>query len=214
MEACLETLECPVCKRRYYEQYLKGHPCKGEKLPHTCQTCRKSFSTLDNLAAHKTIFHSNSCFICKKKFERKCDVDKHIPEAHLITTDDGKKKYPCPYTSKCKELFNERYYLKTHIAWSHEGVKPFQCDFCGQCYLEKDQLEAHTTRLHSEKTCHVCKSVFPDMKKFKLHFAIEHDGIKPFICAVCEEKFISRAMWKQHLHDANHKLVVAKTGFV
>ena len=133
-------------------------------------------------------------------------MDKNEPSKYNtffeISSDDGKKRYPCP---NCTEIFPARNYLKSHLAWSHEGRKPFQCDVCSQCYLESEQLELHKKNIHSEKTCHVCKSVLPDLKRYKVHFAIEHDGIKPLICAVCDEKFISRTSWKQHLHDANHR---------
>ena len=50
--------------------------------------------------------------------------------------------------------------------------------------------------------------VLPDQKKLKTHIAIVHEGKIAFKCPVCDENFISRQDWKDHVIFFRHFQII------
>ena len=64
--------------------------------------------------------------------EARTFLKKHIEEVH------GDKKHQC---SDCGEIFQTQYKLETHIVYTHDRSKLFNCSICNSDFRTKQALE-------------------------------------------------------------------------
>ena len=89
-------------------------------------------------------FDSNmpySCKICQISFQKKRDQ-----RTHITVFQSGKRYMRC-CACDVKFSWGNFRHLKSHISAVHEG-KSCRCNFCGECFTEKEELEEHEASVH------------------------------------------------------------------
>ncbi|XP_023230633.1 zinc finger protein 676-like [Centruroides sculpturatus] len=175
-------IKCKVCKsefsnKRQFLEHLKENP-KCEKF--TCDECRKQFTRISSLKAHKLIIHSN-----EKKFKcEECDFS----TGHKSSLRKHKNKHSKTEVYKCS-------YCKFSTIWK---------DSLNDHFLLKHSKEPNITEklpprfLDLEKyQCKVCSKLFSTPFALKRHER-KHTGEKPFQCDYCFRKFTRQENLNQH----------------
>lgn len=103
--------------------------------PYKCDRCNESFSTIQHLQNHQSIFHSKnfSCSLCSLSYFKKKELDRHILSIH---TDI---KYNC---SKCSKSFSRKDKLLRHEK-IHLIPQFFNCALCAAVFIKEHLLELH-----------------------------------------------------------------------
>lgn len=103
-----------------------------------CHQCPKRFSSLDAYKTHVSIAHIGSrvfqCKICFKKFNRKRELDRHVP------IHSGMKPFSC---NQCDKTFTRRDKLVKHEQTHECLVANMPCIECGATFEKKPDLVAH-----------------------------------------------------------------------
>ena len=74
------------------------------------------------------------CNICRKEFDSKRYVKRHIAVVH-----EGKKPYSC---TTCKKEFESKHNVMRHVDSVHKGLK-FKCLHCDKSYTDNYRLKKH-----------------------------------------------------------------------
>lgn len=139
-----------------------------------CDICDYTTPTKGTMINHMNMrhkFEASECHICKKFYVNAMKLKKHL-RSHFEN-----EKYEC---SLCARKFNTYTVLCSHIE-RHHKMKKTQitslCDFCGEEYLSKVQLENHLIRFHSGAYgCFMtdCNRRFCSQTNRKLHYLLYH----------------------------------------
>ncbi|XP_034112476.1 serendipity locus protein H-1 [Drosophila albomicans] len=182
---------------------------------------------LDNpqlVSTHKAAAHrlriTYNCTECQREFELLAGLKKHLKTHRSEVRKDTWKK--CPDCGKC---------LKLGSMWMHRKIhsdnKKYQCDICGQKFVQKINL-THHARIHSSEKpyecpecqkrfqershlqrhqkyhaqtrsyrCEKCGKMYKTERCLKVHNLV-HLEQRPFACNVCDKSFISNSKLKQH----------------
>ncbi|KAH8312107.1 hypothetical protein KR044_009418 [Drosophila immigrans] len=182
---------------------------------------------LDNqqlVSTHKAAAHrlriTYNCSECQREFELLAGLKKHLKTHRSEVRKDTWKK--CPDCGKC---------LKLGSMWMHRKIhsdnKKYQCDICGQKFVQKINL-THHARIHSSEKpyecpecqkrfqershlqrhqkyhaqtrsyrCEKCGKMYKTERCLKVHNLV-HLEQRPFACTVCDKSFISNSKLKQH----------------
>ncbi|KAM9375542.1 uncharacterized protein KZ484_008118 [Pholidichthys leucotaenia] len=100
--------------------------------------------------------------------------------------------------SFCGEHFLNREDLIVHRA-SHTGESPIQCSLCGKSFVNKTTLSIHM-RIHTgEKpyACPQCGKRFTQNGSLKIHLRT-HSGEKPYTCSQCTASFNNPSNLRRH----------------
>ena len=150
---------CEVCQKAFgnLPQHKK---LIHEKIRYSCDTCPKSFSTLQWLKIHIDSSHRGITFECEhcgKKFNDKRGYKRHAKKYHLNehfqTEAKGTKpkskndrKFPC---DSCQRVFNSRPGLKHHKQVVHEKLR-FSCADCLKTFTSKQSFTKHRCETANE----------------------------------------------------------------
>ncbi|VVC93795.1 unnamed protein product, partial [Leptidea sinapis] len=77
----------------------------------------------------------------------------------------------------------------------------FPCRLCGQVFLDSAQYDEHNRYMHPKlkpHQCSVCAKRFTQQGGLQQHMRM-HTGIRPFICSFCSKTFTQKAGLDQHL---------------
>ena len=216
-------LECMLCYAVFIEpKKLKQHKAKvhGESLPFQCGTCRATFKDNGHLNRHIKIVHegekSHVCHYCEKSFAEKSTMQRHVSAIH-----EKKKPHAC---NLCEKAFGYKSALVSHIKNVHEGLRPHKCPICPASFVDKRTLQTHvdTQHLGKEKEdrviCELCNCSFYSKYTLDAHIKKVHEGIKPFECEHCDEKFGSKdnltRHFERHHSEPKNKITDKATSFV
>lgn len=76
------------------------------------------------------------------------------------------------------------------------GNKPFKCEACGKKFREKSNWTSHL-RIHSGKSkkWNIIQSLG---YKFDTEFGISFSGERPFVCQICDARFVEKIALVRH----------------
>ncbi|XP_047541971.1 zinc finger protein 267-like [Vanessa atalanta] len=241
-EECEQS--CVICNENFTDSFsLYKHNLIHLKVPlirrklFMCDACPAFYKKKKDLQNHILLTHQpkrlyygdelitkslHKCQICEKTFAYKSWFD-HIKNVH------GQLKLKC---EKCNLTFKCERYLKRHILYTHEGVKPpwryhkvksaniktyIQCEICPARFTNKNSLTTHIRNCHSEKKfqCKICKSILKSKSYLLTHInRVHYDDGKLHCCDVCGKIFKSPRYVRVHIknsHSSQKKYKKKKT---
>ncbi|KAG7229398.1 hypothetical protein INR49_012789 [Caranx melampygus] len=179
-------LECQYCgKLFWYKVHFNVHVRTHTKEhSHYCTKCSYSSITKSSLKRHQIQKHSGLLLPCSNPGCKYTTPDKYKLQAHLRTHQEQGKSAACPV---CQHSYPE-HKLKHHIKTSHPDTLPVQ----GKGLMVQ----------RAEK-CPYCDSYFlKNSSDFQQHIWA-HQGLKPYVCTVCDYAGRSKSNLKTHMNRHN-----------
>uniref|UniRef100_A0A8C9XWH9 Zinc finger and AT-hook domain containing n=1 Tax=Sander lucioperca TaxID=283035 RepID=A0A8C9XWH9_SANLU len=179
-------LECQYCGKLFwykvhYNVHVRTHT---KEHSHYCSKCSYSSITKSSLKRHQIQKHSGLLLPCSNLGCKYTTPDKYKLQAHLKTHQEQGKSLTCPV---CQNSYPE-HRLKHHIKTSHPDTLPMQ----GKGLMVQ----------RAEK-CPYCDSYFlKNSSDFQRHIWA-HQGLKPYVCSVCDYAGRSRSNLKTHMNRHN-----------
>ncbi|KAI3360855.1 hypothetical protein L3Q82_013075 [Scortum barcoo] len=179
-------LECQYCGKLFwykvhYNVHVRTHT---KEHSHYCSKCSYSSITKSSLKRHQIQKHSGLLLSCSNPGCKYTTPDKYKLQAHLKTHQEQGKSVTCPV---CQHSYPE-HKLKHHIKTSHPDTLPMQ----GKGLMVQ----------RAEK-CPYCDSYFlKNSSDFQRHIWA-HQGLKPYVCSVCDYAGRSRSNLKTHMNRHN-----------
>ncbi|KAH3727517.1 zinc finger protein 271-like [Dreissena polymorpha] len=193
--------QCEVCNKTFAHQknlvqHQKIHQNRGRQFK--CPECPASYSYKCHLTRHLMIHTGDKpykCKFCGKAFNRNAHLVRHR-KIHL----EGEKEFKC---HQCGFAFYEKSDLQRHIR-SHEGNRPYKCDFCPQTFVWKRYLYKHLISLHKEEGkvfCQKCCIAFDSNEELAQHEASHDKKALTHSCSVCGEEFHFKYRLDEHMYQ-------------
>ncbi|XP_044063823.1 zinc finger protein ZFAT-like isoform X2 [Siniperca chuatsi] len=179
-------LECQYCGKLFwykvhYNVHVRTHT---KEHSHYCSKCSYSSITKSSLKRHQIQKHSGLLLPCSNPGCKYTTPDKYKLQAHLRTHQQQGKSVTCPV---CQHSYPE-HRLKHHIKTAHPDTPPVQ----GKGLMVQ----------RAEK-CPYCDSYFlKNSSDFQRHIWA-HQGLKPYVCSVCDYAGRSRSNLKTHMNRHN-----------
>ncbi|KAM9807146.1 zinc finger protein ZFAT [Syngnathus typhle] len=177
-------LECQYCGKLFwykvhYNAHIRTHT--KEHLHH-CSKCNYSSITKSSLKRHLIQKHSGLLLSCSTPGCKYTTPDKYKLQAHQRTHQKERKSTPCP---TCHQSYPE-HRLKRHIQISHPDTLPVK----GQMVKRAEK-------------CPYCDAYYlRNSSEFQKHIWA-HQGVKPFVCNICNYASCSRSNLKNHMKRHN-----------
>ncbi|XP_070823374.1 zinc finger protein ZFAT isoform X2 [Chaetodon trifascialis] len=179
-------LECQYCGKLFwykvhYNVHVRTHT---KEHSHYCSKCSYSSITKSSLKRHQIQKHSGLLLPCSNPGCKYTTPDKYKLQAHLRTHQEQGKSATCPV---CQHSYPE-HRLKHHIKTSHPDTLPMQ----GKGLMVQ----------RAEK-CPYCDSYFlKNSSDFQRHIWA-HQGLKPYVCSMCDYAGRSKSNLKTHMNRHN-----------
>ncbi|XP_017492887.1 PREDICTED: zinc finger protein 235 [Rhagoletis zephyria] len=175
---CLKQHVCEQCGATFnqsgnlkYHRRSK-HPTEAEqaeqehlKQRFECDVCKKLFHSRYTLKYHTLQLHTNEmkyeCNVCGRRMAKKFMLVQHM----LVHSTD---KMPCEH---CGRQFIRKFELEAHVRAVHMKLKPFECQYCAECFASRKTLR---------------------------HHEYIHTGEKPYVCDICGQAYRQQTCLKNH----------------
>lgn len=178
-----------------------------KKKTFPCDVCYEpvmEFSSEDALICHKINMHGAEPFRCKI-----CGVTFTAKAAFVRHERDHqgikRKEYKCEVKGCEGKTFNSRKMLNQHNELVHEGVR-YDCELCGKTYTSAKNLKKHHQNSHLKLrpfVCDICGDRFV-AKAVMIRHKLIHTGERPYVCAICGQRFRQPEVLKRHM-DAHER---------
>ncbi|XP_036931451.1 zinc finger protein ZFAT-like isoform X2 [Acanthopagrus latus] len=179
-------LECQYCGKLFwykvhYNVHVRTHT---KEHSHYCSKCSYSSITKSSLKRHQIQKHSGLLLPCSNPGCKYTTPDKYKLQAHLRTHQEQGKSVTCPV---CQHSCPE-HRLKHHIKTSHPDTLP---------------LHGKGLMVQRAEKCPYCDSYFlKNSSDFQRHIWA-HQGLKPYVCNLCDYAGRSRSNLKTHMNRHN-----------
>ncbi|XP_038219282.1 oocyte zinc finger protein XlCOF6-like [Zerene cesonia] len=172
--------ECDLCKQRVNSlEKLMSHE-KYHKIRYRCGVCGIMRVCRETIKCHYNSAHSNdkemfACTLCKRIFQRKVSLRKHMHYTHKL------RRVTCDYCFKNYANIESLrvHLLKKHSKQASNGITPTRGHVCPQC--GKGFYSAATLRIHTET----------------------HSDTRDYYCVECNKNFKTEMSLKQHLNKTS-----------
>ena len=227
-----QRLPCTICNKKFSRSYLKIHmKAVHEKVRQwTCdfEGCLKDFAHKEGYLSHLRK-HNNVrilCDICGKSFDQRVALKRHNTRIHEDEINEKQKRDGTPFPCNiCEKMLFTSELLKDHLQFIHNlkkdeiegGNAETKCQFCGESFIQKLQLQRHTTSIHEDECneqhrsegspfpCNICQKVLFSSELLEDHLQFIHDQpSKPIKCELCGQAFTQRSTLSNHkkaIHD-------------
>jgi len=173
----------------------------------SCDICETQFVSLSELKEHNKSPKCKQndrkdvgpfiCDKCGKVYTQSAGLKLHVSIVHLM-----EKNFQCDV---CKKCFGRSDSLTKHMR-SHTNERSYICEFCSLAFNQSSHLIKHRRTKHLDlnreshkHVCEICSGRFYSKGELEKHNRITHEGIKDFICLICQHKFGGRAMCRRHV---------------
>lgn len=207
---------CDTCNWKFKHKFslIKHFKLKHnmQKNVYPCSSCNKIFKRSLYLDRHIALHQDknrNTCEICSKTFFNRANLSRHIKEIH-----NQERPFYCNY---CSRSFTQLAPLKEHISVTHIRETNFVCDICDKRMMTRKLLIVHMNSIHRgikkivkksnkstatktntfESICQFCGKICRS-KSHHIHHERMHTGVKPFVCDICDRRFIVKISLRQH----------------
>jgi hypothetical protein len=163
--------KCDTCPKSFRTSHEVERHKRSKMLLFKCRKCKKSLSSAQSLKRHNESAHGmgngEKCPHCNGRFQ---NVNIHIRSVH--------DKVMSAQCNECSRMFRNNFEMKRHVKEVHEGVKEsHKCSFCQKIFSKKHSLKRHVSTVHDKfkpYQCDVCGENFLESSKFSYHMAMEH----------------------------------------
>ncbi|XP_050685794.1 hypermethylated in cancer 2 protein-like [Eriocheir sinensis] len=143
--------------------------------------------------------------------------------AHGSLPLDGSLVKPLPLGDvysciKCEKMFSTPHGLEVHSRRSHNGKRPFACEYCNKTFGHEISLTQHRAVHNAEKVfeCKQCGKCFKRSSTLSTHLLI-HSDTRPYPCQYCGKRFHQKSDMKKHTYihtgEKPHKCSVCGKAF-
>ncbi|KAM7347412.1 uncharacterized protein ACRADG_006973 [Cochliomyia hominivorax] len=147
----------------------------------------------------------NDKFIAENKFDLSCSIcNVSSDNFNNLKIHFLKEHNMVGYAMCCNKKFYKRCFLVDHIN-VHRDPNYFKCDRCDKAFTARASYEKHmeTHQLYENRetvfTCDICKKSFLKKPVYERHVLIHvPEEERKFQCELCDKKFASDGMRKQH----------------
>ena len=121
-----------------------------------------------------------------------------IPVITSVESVEEKSEQPIRYEcSVCTKSYSTHGSLRRHMEVHGNS---FQCNVCGEEFVNRRRLESHQKRIHEEREkfpCNMCNAVLSSKYSLRLHLLI-HTKDYNFFCDICGKGFVMNREYAAH----------------
>jgi len=202
-----QSLVCNVCKKKFSRvSILTAHKKKHfDPKTYKCSHCNKIFSSESSYKHH--IAYSGlapyKCDRCQKSYYTEQKCASHKEQCKGKNTE---RKFHC---EDCGRSYVMLCSLRTHIRERHSDFQPVKnlcCELCGKRFRHRKYLELHKYSHSTEKNfeCTICQRRYKSSDILRHHVRMVHANPPKATCTICAKE-VSRVSLKAHLNRHREK---------